>query len=408
LAQLLKIGYKLLIMEKQLLFILSFLIFTSCSSVKSTQEAINNGNYDGAINIALENLKKNKAKKGNQPYVIMLEQAFVKANSKDLAQINFLKKDNNPESIEIIYGLYANLKNRQEIIKPLLPLAILDEDRDADFKFVNYDNEIIATKNQLSDHLYQKAKELFNSNNKLDYRTAYTELEYLEKINPNYKDVRSLMEIAHQNGLDFVIVSMKNESEKIIPKKLEEDLLNFDTYGLNDFWTVYHGKKNREITYDFSLELNLRNISISPEQVKEKEIIKESQVKDGLKYLLDENGKNVLDNEGNKIQVDKMVNIRCYLYQFTQLKTAKVVGRVKYVDLTSHQLIETYPIESEFIFEHIYANYKGDKRALSKSYLDLVVLRVAPFPSNEQMVYDTGEDLKEKLKYIITSNKFRN
>ena len=96
------------------------------------------------------------------------------------------------------------------------------------------------------------------------------------------------MEIAHQNGLDFVIVSMKNESEKIIPKKLEEDLLNFDTYGLNDFWTVYHGKKNREITYDFSLELNLRNISISPEQVKEKEIIKESQVKEGLKYLLDE------------------------------------------------------------------------------------------------------------------------
>ncbi|MGJ8759320.1 MAG: hypothetical protein ACSHXA_02185 [Polaribacter sp.] len=395
-------------MEKQLLFILSFLIFTSCSSVKSTQEAINNGNYDGAINIALENLKKNKTKKGNQPYVIMLEQAFVKANSKDLAQINFLKKDNNPESIEIIYGLYANLKNRQEIIKPLLPLAILDEDRDADFKFVNYDNEIIATKNQLSDHLYQKAKELFNSNNKLDYRTAYTELEYLEKINPNYKDVRSLMEIAHQNGLDFVIVSMKNESEKIIPKKLEEDLLNFDTYGLNDFWTVYHGRKNREITYDFSLELNLRNISISPEQVKEKEIIKESQVKDGLKYLLDENGKNILDNEGNKVQVDKMVNIRCYLYQFTQLKTAKVVGRVKYIDLTSLQLIETYPIESEFIFEHIYANYKGDKRALNKSYLDLVVLKVVPFPTNEQMVYDTGEDLKERLKYIINQNKFRN
>ncbi|MCL7762722.1 hypothetical protein MPF19_04785 [Polaribacter sp. Z014] len=395
-------------MQKQLLFILSFLIFISCGSVKSTQEAINNGNYDGAINIALENLKKNKTKKGNQPYVIMLEQAFVKANSKDLAKINFLKKDNNPESLETIFGLYANLKNRQENIKPLLPIAILEEGRDADFKFVNYDNEIIATKNQLSDHLYEKAKVLFNSNAKLDYRTAYSELEYLEKINPNYKDVRNLMEIAHQNGLDFVIVSMKNETEKIIPKKLEEDLLNFDTYGLNDFWTVYHGRKSRQITYDFSLELNLRNITVSPEQVKEKEIIKESQVKDGLKFLLDEKGKNVLDSEGNKVEVDKMVNIRCYLYQFTQLKTAKVVGQVKYVDLISRQVIETYPIESEFIFEHIYANYKGDKRALDKSYLDLVVLKVVPFPSNEQMVYDTGEDLKERLKYIITSNNFRN
>jgi hypothetical protein len=29
------------------------------------------------------------------------------------------------------------------------------------------------------------------------------------------------------------------------------------------------------------------------------------------------------------------------------------------------------------------------------------------FPTNEQMVYDTGEDLKLKLKNIITNNKFR-
>jgi hypothetical protein len=30
-----------------------------------------------------------------------------------------------------------------------------------------------------------------------------------------------------------------------------------------------------------------------------------------------------------------------------------------------------------------------------------------PFPSNEQMVYDSGEDLKAKLKDIIVRNKFR-
>jgi hypothetical protein len=30
-----------------------------------------------------------------------------------------------------------------------------------------------------------------------------------------------------------------------------------------------------------------------------------------------------------------------------------------------------------------------------------------PFPSNEQMVYDTGSDLKNKLKGIIQRNNFR-
>jgi hypothetical protein len=395
-------------MKKQLLFILSFFILISCSSIKNTQEAISNGNYDSAINTAIENLKRNKTKKGNQPYIILLEEAFAKVTSKDLAKINFLKKDNNPENIETIFVLYEELKGRQEILKPLLPLFIRKQNREAKFQFNNYDDEIIANKNQLSDYLYAKAKKFFNKNNKFDYRDAYNDLEYLEKINPNFKDVRSLMEVAYERGLDFVIVSMKNKTQKVIPKRLEEDLLNFDTYGLNDLWTVYHGAKDPKINYDFGLELNLRRIKVSPEQIREKEIIKEKDIKDGFKYLLDENGNQVLDQEGNKIKVDKLIKVRCELYQFTQFKSAKVTGIVKYVDLYTKQIIQTYPIESRFSFQHIYANFKGDKRALDASFLDLIRFRVVPFPTNEQMIYDSGQDLKEKLKFIISRNKFRN
>ena len=395
-------------MKKQLLFILSFFILISCSSIKNTQEAISNGNYDSAINTAIENLKRNKTKRGNQPYIILLEEAFAKVTSKDLAKINFLKKDNNPENIETIFVLYEELKRRQETLKPLLPLLIRKENREAKFQFNNYDDEIIANKNQLSDYLYAKAKKFFDKNNKFDYRAAYNDLEYLEKINPNFKEVRSLMEVSHERGLDFVIVSMKNKTQKVIPKRLEEDLLNFDTYGLNDLWTVYHGAKDPKINYDFGLELNLRKIKVSPEQIREKEIIKEKDIKDGFKYLLDENGNQVLDQEGNKIKVDKLIKVRCELYQFTQFKSAKVTGIVKYVDLYTKQIIQTYPIESRFSFQHIYANFKGDKRALDASFLDLIRFRVVPFPTNEQMIYDSGQDLKEKLKFIISRNKFRN
>jgi len=395
-------------MKKSLLFTVFSFLLISCSSIKNTQEAISNGNYDSAINTAIENLKRNKTKKGNQPYILLLEDAFAKATSKDLAKISFLKKDNNPENIETIFVLYGELKRRQETLKPLLPLFIREENRAAAFKFNNYDDEIIANKNQLSDYLYAKAKQLFNANNKFDYRAAYHDLEYLEKINPNFKDVRNLMDVAHEKGLDFVIVSMKNKTQKVIPKRLEDDLLNFDTYGLNDLWTVYHGAKDSKINYDFGLELNLRNIKVSPEQIREKEIIKEKDIKDGFKYLLDENGNQVLDQEGNKIKVDKFVKVRCELYQFTQFKSAKVTGIVKYVDLNTKQIIQSYPIESRFSFQHIYANFKGDKRALDASFLDLIRFRVVPFPTNEQMIYDAGQDLKEKLKSIISRNKFRN
>ena len=61
-----------------------------------------------------------------------------------------------------------------------------------------------------------------------------------------------------------------------------------------------------------------------------------------------------------------------------------------------------FPIDSGFVFDNLYATYRGDKRALSKEDWDLIGNRQIPFPTNEQMVYDTGEDLKAKLKDIIS------
>jgi len=81
---------------------------------------------------------------------------------------------------------------------------------------------------------------------------------------------------------------------------------------------------------------------------------------------------------------------------------------MKYVNLNSKQTIQTFPVVSAFAFQHSYANFKGDKRALESEYIDLIRLRVIPFPTNEQMIYDAGQGLKQKLKAIITRNTFRN
>ena len=393
-------------MKKNGLILFFTFLLIGCSSVKKTQEAINKGNYDKAISIAIRNLKTNKTKKENQPYVLLLEEAFAKASKRNQDKITFLTQDANPENLESIYNLYLRLKERQQQIKPLLPLRILRNNTNARFNMVNYGAKIINAKKELSNHLYIKAKILFASNFKYDYRKAYEELKYIEEINPNYKNTRALMQEANAKGIDYIFVSMKNETEQVVPKKLEKDLLNFDTYGLNDLWTVYHSRRDTEIKYDFGLSLNLRKIEVSPEQVREKHLIKEKQIKDGYQYLMDTDGNQVKDSLGNKIKVDKLINVRCELYQFTQFKSAIVSGQVKYVDLQTKQMIKVFPINSEFIFEHSYADYDGDKRALGRSFLSLLKVKSVAFPTNEQMIYDTGSDLKKKLKAIISRNKF--
>jgi hypothetical protein len=324
-----------------------------------------------------------------------------------LRSIDLLIKDANPSNLEKVFNTYLQLNNRQEKIRPLLPLTLLKEGRTATFTFDNYSDEIISSKNALSKYLYSNTKALLVTNNKMNFRRAYDDLIYLESINPNFKDVHKLIEDAKNKGIDYVTVYSKNETNMIIPIRLENDLLDFSTYGLNDKWTVYHSNKQKGINYDYGIVLNFRQLSISPEQIKEKEFNKEKQIKIGQKKLLDTRGNVVKDSEGNPIMVDDFKTVKISVYEFRQFKSAQVVAKVDYIDLKSNQLLQTFPISSEFIFENVYANYKGDKQACEQEYYPNFDRRAVVFPTNEQMIMDTSEDLKTKLKAIITQNKIR-
>ncbi|MBO9585798.1 MAG: hypothetical protein J7574_16660 [Flavobacterium sp.] len=387
------------------LFSILFLAFSSCG-VKTTQSMLSDGNYDGAIDRSVEALRTKKDSKGKQDYVYLLEEAFAKAKDRDLRDLEMLNKENNPANAERIYNTYLQLNNRQEKIRPLLPLSLLKQGKNAYFPFDNYSTELVNSKNALSKYLYENASALLKSKNKMDFRKAYDDFAYLENINPGYKDAKKLMDDALFKGTDFVDVYAKNETNMVIPKMLQEDLLDFKTYGLNDKWTVYHSERQKNVKYDYSLILSFKQIAISPEQIKEKEFVKERQVKDGVKTLLDSRGRPVKDSLGKEIKVDNYRTLTATVYEFRQFKSCLVTAKVDYIDLKTNQLVQTFPISSEYVFENIYSTYKGNRGACDDNYLSYFDRRAVPFPNNEQMVFDTGEDLKAKLKDIIVKNKF--
>jgi len=391
-------------MKKLLLLtvLLSFLM--SCSGRKQVEKSLNSGNYDQAINNALKRLETNKDKKRKQDYVYMLQDAYYKVVERDLNTLDHLKKDNNPELNQEIYETYIDLNNRQEAIKPVLPLVV--NGKTIAFKFNNYSNSIVEWREKTSDYLYEKGLDFLESDNKRDIREAYTTYEYIESINPNYDDTRELMNEAHQRGLDYVIVSIKNYTNQIIPNRLEEDLLNFDTYGLNKFWTTYHSNSESSIKYDYAMQLQLKQINISPEQIKEREFLRKKEVIDGWEYKLDRNGNVKKDSLGNDIKIDKIIEARARYFEVEQFKSSQVIADVVYTDLKTKQTLDSFSIDSGFVFENIFGTFKGDKRALTREDREFARNRRIPFPSNEQMVFDTGEDLKHKLKKIINKYNF--
>lgn len=394
-------------MKLKLLQLFIALTIVSCSSVKKTQEAINYGNYDEAIQLALKNLRADKYKKNNKPYITMLEDAYGKATERDLEKIAYLKKDGNQENLQTIFNLYNSLNNRQQQIKPLLPLPPKENNQEAIFNFRNYSNELVSSKNELSSFIYNKSINcLENCGNKQDFRATYNNLKYLQQINPNFNNTDSLLNEAHFKGSNFVFVKMINTSNKVIPKKLEKDLLNFKTYQLNSLWTTYDSKKQQSIDYDYNLTIFLDEINISPEQVKEKETLQEREVKDGWVYVKNEQGEIKKDSLGNNIKRDVYKKVSGRLNIISQNKYAKVVGFVEYFDNKNNENLESFPLASEFIFDNVYAQFRGNRKVLNKEQLKLVNNRFIPFPSNEQMIYDSGENLKQNIKNIIITNKF--
>ena len=409
-ARLLKLFHlirKSIVMNKILLFIGISTFLIGCSGVKKTQKALNAGDYSNAINTSIQKLTENKSKKGNQQYIFLLEEAYKKNTERELRNIAFMEKDGNEANYEGIFKSYTNLRSIQEQIKPLLPLRLIEENRDVQFKFNNYENEIIDYREDLSEYLFDNAEHLLaNAVTKQDYRQAYDDFEYLEDINPAFEDTREKMEEALDKGIDYVSVAVINNSQQIIPAQLSEHLLNFNTYGLDERWVKYHTEHVNNLKYDYEMQILLENILVSPERVSEKEIIKEKQVVDGFTYAQDRNGAIVKDSLGNKVKIDKFVTVRCDFERFFQTKSAQVGGQVLFIDTKTNQQIDNYTLTSEFIFEHSYARMKGDKRALDDELLPLLRLGPVDFPTNEQMVYDAGEDLKARIKNILTRQRF--
>ena len=391
-------------MNKTTLYLFLLILVASCG-IKNTQKYISEGDYDAAIENAIEKLRKNKTNKKSQEYILLLEEAFNKAKERDNRDIRLLVKDANPQKLEQIFNIYKNLNARQEKIRPLIPLKV--NNKEVTFAFEDYSDQIISSKNALAKYLYDNSKALLYTNNKQNARRAHEDLMYLSQLTSQYKDVNSLIDEALFKGTDFVHVYTKNDTKMIIPQNLNNALLDFNTYGLDNKWTEYHSAKQKNISYEYAISIAFKQINISPEQVKEREFQVEKEIIDGKIKKLDSRGRVMKDSLGREILVDNVKVVKALINEVQQFKTVEVVAKVDYINLINNQIMESFPINSQFVFENIYAKYKGDKRAIDAAYLPNFRNGPLPFPNNQQMVFDTAEDLKAKLKNIIIKNKIR-
>ena len=381
-------------MVKRILISSLLLISFGCSPIKKINNNVVSGEFDKAINKTISELKKIKNKKKKIQYELILKDIYNRAvvNSKD--KISRFKKDGNPEFFDDIYFEYDKLIKRQNKLKNLSSERL-------NFNFENYDSELINFRYKTSDYFLKISNSFISNNNKFDYRKAYNYLTVIESINPNYLDTRSLIKLCLVKGKDYILLNVLNESKSVLFEDLEKDILNIKGYDLNSTWKSFFTKNDSfEGTYDFYIDLAFKSFIISPERLVQNEGFNEKNIVDGLTYKLDDEGNVMKDSLGNDIKVDKLIKISVKSIESIQSKSAKVLAEIRFIDKKKN-IIEKFPLESEFWFRNRFLEYDGDKRVLTKEQIKLSKNRFMPFPPDEVLIFNNSENIKRKMKRII-------
>jgi hypothetical protein len=385
---------------KKIAYLLTLaVLLSSCTSSKKLMQR---GNYDGAINKSVKELRKNP---NNAKQADILDRCYKIANERDNERIKYLKRENNPNNWDEVFILYSSLQNRQSLVRTILPLNI--DGRYIDYPYVDYDAEIISAKNKAADYFYQNAQQLMKLNTKEGYRQAYDELMKASKYTGGqYLDIDNMIEEAQFKGMSRALVLVNNMTHINLDPVFMEDLLEINTDNLQSPWVEYHFKDlDDQTNYDYTIFVNLESIMVSPDNVKESDKMYKKEVQDGFDYVLDAKGNVMKDTAGNDIKIPKYKTLSCTVIETHQNKTVRIEGNVEFLSNNPRKLLKKEPIGAENVFDHNSARSVGDIEALDDQAKELIKTEYIPFPNDMQMIFNTAQTLKPAIQDALYRNR---
>jgi hypothetical protein len=379
------------------IFILT-IILSGCSSSK---KQLQKGNYDAAIDKAVKQLRRDSK---DVKQIEILDQSYKVANDRDNERIRFLKMEGRPNNWDEIYLVYKALSDRQSLVRTVTPLNI--DGRSVDYPYVDYMPDMVNAKRKAADFYYAHGNELMKSGIKESYRQAFAEYLRAKQYIGDYEGIDNKIREAKYLGMSRVFVSIQNSSIFKFPKEFEQDLLVLDLPNLNSEWVEYHTQNlNDNTQYDYFINVNIKNIVVSPDQTVQRDSVIKRDVEDGFTYVLDNKGNVMRDTLGNDIKLKKYKTLQCAIVESIQSKACRIDGDVEVIQMNPDKVLKKDPIGAQSIFENISSRALGDTQALNPQQLERTKSAPVPFPTDIEMVVRCSETLKMAIRGAFQNNR---
>jgi hypothetical protein len=364
-------------MKKIIPFI--FILTIVLSGCGSSKKQLEKGNYDAAIQKAVKDLRKDPK---DVKQIDILSQAYKIANEQDNERVRMLKMEAKSDSWDEIYQVYMALTNRQSLVRTVTPLSM--NGRTVDFPYVDYMPEMVNAKRKAADYYFAHGNELMKSNLKESYRQAFAEFLRAKEYVGDYAGIDNKIQEAKFQGISKVFVSLQNNSRIKFPKEFEDGLLALDFAKLNSDWVEYYSQNlNDNTQYDYFVNVNIKNVAVSPDQSLQRDSVIKRDIEDGFSYVLDKKGNVMRDSLGNDIRQKKYKTVQCALVETMQSKECRIEGEVEVVQMNPNKILTKDPIGAKSNFENISSRALGDIQALNEKQLERTKTSIIPFPTDK-------------------------
>ena len=374
---------------KKNFFTLIFLVllFASCSSSRNT---IANTPEDLALLTAIKKFDKNSSDTSLKNNLSIHYENAVKIH---LDNIDVYRTLTEPDKWDKIINEYQALQHLSAVISSSASAK----------KFLNsptYDAKIeVAKESAAADYYNIGTGYLNNNNDKQSYREAYNAFKKAQEFVPGYKDAERQMNNAYQNSVLNVIVNPVTDNSyyynnagwnnygnsfnnDYLQRNLVRDLGG--DYAKNAsarFYTDWEAR-SANINPDLFVDLTWVNLDVPQPYTSQYSRNVNKQIETGR------------DTSGHVHY--ETVTATLYIIKKYFTATGDLESRI--TDANTRNIADTRRYTAQFNWEHEYATYKGDSRALSGNDLALLNTRNFIVPTKQDILNELYQRIYPQVK----------
>ncbi len=358
------------------------LLASACNSAKRAYE---NGRYEEAVALSAERLRD---KPDDRDARRLLVAAYDKAVEANLVEIEDVSRTQDPFRHEVVARSYERLNtlyhrlDRCPACDEVLPRRRL------------YSDELAQARTRAAEHRYALGVAKLEGRDRESAKEAIEHFMVVEQMVPDFRDTRARMDEAYARATLYVVVEPMAETQRDL-REAQGDfqqrvLESLDSRRMNEyvrFLTVEEVERERPPYVDHRIQLQFESFTIGNVLLEShtETVTSADSVRIGEARLPD----------GTRVPVFDKVTA-----QLTRYRKRVVSGgalQVRITDETTGRVILQERHPGEFIWEHRWATFNGDQRALNQAQRELAAQRDIPPPPPEVLFDSFTRPIQERL-----------